>query len=67
MLLEKKTKLAYNINKELQKKSSQANIVIHYSFSTITIVAVILAIGFFAKVLNYTINNINELKNTIKK
>jgi hypothetical protein len=62
---EKKINLAFDINKELQKQIASSKIIKYAVYSVIT-VGGILAIGFLAKVLNYTILNISNLKNTIK-
>jgi len=63
---EKKINLAFDINKELQKQIASSKMV-KFIFYGSTIVGGILALGFLAKIFNYTIHNINQLKNTIKK
>jgi hypothetical protein len=63
---EKKINLAFNINKELQKHISSSKI-IKYTLYGLSVVGGVFAVGFLAKIFNYTIHNINQLKNTIKK
>lgn len=63
---EKKINLAFDINKELQKQISESKL-IKYTLYGFSFVGGILVIGFLAKVFNYTISNVSELKNTIKR
>jgi hypothetical protein len=62
----KKINLAFDINKELQKQISNSKY-IKYAVYSVSAIAGILAIGFLAKVFNYSIKNISELKNTLKR
>ena len=62
---EKKINLAFDVNKELQKQISSSKM-IKYSVYSFTVIGGILAVGFLARVLNYTISNISNLKKTIK-
>jgi hypothetical protein len=63
---EKKINLAFDVNKELQKQISSSKM-IKYSVYSFTVIGGILAVGFLAKVFNYSIKNLTELKNTIKQ
>lgn len=67
MIQEKKKPIhSFDINKELQKQISSSKMV-KYAIYGVSVIGGILAIGFFAKVFNYTIKNITELKKTIKQ
>lgn len=63
---EKKINVAFDINKEIQKQISSSKI-IKYTLYGLSVVGGVFAVGFLAKIFNYTIHNINQLKNTIKK
>ena len=63
---EKKINVAFDINKELQKQIASSKI-IKYAIYSVSVIGGILAIGFFSKLINYTIKNISELKNTLKQ
>lgn len=63
---EKKINLAFDINKELQKQISSSKM-IKYSIYSVSVIGGILAVGFLSKIINYSIKNISELKNTLKK
>ena len=62
---EKKINLAFDINKELQKQIASSKIIKYAVYSVIT-VGGILAVGFIAKVFNYSLKNITELNKTLK-
>ena len=63
---EQKINLAFDINKELQKQIMSSKLVKHAVIS-FTAVGGILAIGFLAKVFNYSLKNISELKKTLNQ
>lgn len=63
---EKKINLAFDINKELQKQISSSKM-IKYAIYSISVIGGILAIGFLAKVFNYSLKNITELNKTLKQ
>ena len=63
---EKKIKVAFDINKELQKQIASSKMVNYAVYSLLTIGG-ILAIGFLAKVFNYSLKNITELNKTLKQ
>lgn len=63
---EKKINVALDINKELQKQIASSTMVKFILYGS-TIVGGILAIGFLAKVFNFTLINVKQLKNTIKQ
>ncbi len=63
---EKKINLAFDINKELQKQISSSKM-IKYAIYSVSVIGGILAIGFIAKVFNYSLKNITELNKTIKQ
>jgi hypothetical protein len=62
---EKKIDFEFNVNKQLQEQLKNSKY-IKYVTITITLVGVILAVGFASKVINYTIGNIKNLKQTLK-
>lgn len=63
---EKKINLAFDINKELQKQISSSKM-IKYAIYGVSVIGGIIAIGFIAKVFNYSLKNITELNKTIKQ
>jgi hypothetical protein len=63
---EKKINVAFDINKELQKQISSSKI-IKYAIYSVSVIGGILAIGFLAKVFNYSLKNITELNKTLKQ
>ena len=63
---EKKINLAFDINKELQKQISSSKM-IKYAMYSVSVIGGILAIGFLAKVFNYSLKNITELNKTLKQ
>lgn len=63
---EKKVNLALDINKELQKQISSSKM-IKYAIYSGSVIGGILAIGFLAKVFNYSLKNITELNKTLKQ
>jgi hypothetical protein len=63
---EKKINLAFDINKELQKQITSSKIV-KYAIYSVSVIGGILAVGFLSKIINYSIKNISELKNTLKQ
>ena len=63
---EKKIKVAFDINKELQKQIASSKMV-NYSVYSLLTIGGILAIGFLAKVFNYSLKNITELNKTLKQ
>ncbi|MBP9848498.1 MAG: hypothetical protein KBC58_03590 [Flavobacterium sp.] len=63
---EKKINLAFDINKELQKQISGSKM-IKYAMYSVSVIGGILAIGFLAKVFNYSLKNITELNKTLKQ
>ncbi len=63
---EKKIDFVFDINSHLQNKIQNSKY-IKYVSVTATLVGVILAIGFVSKVFNYTLENIKNLKKTLKK
>ena len=63
---EKKINLAFDINKELQKQIASSKMVSYAVYSLLTIGG-ILAIGYLAKVFNYSLKNITELNKTLKQ
>lgn len=63
---EKKINLAFDINKELQQQISSSKM-IKYAIYSISVIGGILAIGFLAKVFNYSLKNITELNKTLKQ
>jgi hypothetical protein len=63
---EKKINLAFDINKELQKQISSSKM-IKYAIYSVSVIGGILAIGFLAKVFNYSLKNITELNKTLKQ
>ncbi len=63
---EKKINLAFDINKELQKQISSSKM-IKYAIYSVSVIGGILAIGFIAKVFNYSLKNITELNITLKQ
>lgn len=63
---EKKINLAFDINKELQKQISGSKM-IKYAMYSVSVIGGILAIGFLAKVFNYSLKNITDLNKTLKQ
>ena len=63
---EKKINVAFDINKELQKQISSSKM-IKYAMYSVSVIGGILAIGFLAKVFNYSLKNITELNKTLKQ
>lgn len=63
---EKKINLAFDINKELQNQISSSKM-IKYAIYSVSVIGGILAIGFLAKVFNYSLKNITELNKTLKQ
>lgn len=63
---EKKINLAFDINKELQKQIASSKM-IKYAIYSVSVIGGILAIGFIAKVFNYSLKNITELNKTLKQ
>lgn len=63
---EKKINVAFDINKELQKQISSSKM-IKYAIYSVSVIGGILAIGFLAKVFNYSLKNITELNKTLKQ
>ncbi len=63
---EKKIDFEFNVNKQLQEQLKNSKY-IKYVTITITLVGVILAVGFISKVVNYTIINIKNLKQNLKQ
>ena len=63
---EKKIDFEFNVNKQLQDQLKNSKY-IKYVTITITLVGVILAVGFISKVVNYTIINIKNLKQNLKQ
>ncbi len=63
---EKKINLAFDINKELQKQISSSKM-IKYAIYSVSVIGGILAIGFLAKVFNYSLKNITDLNKTLKQ
>lgn len=63
---EKKINLAFDINKELQKQISSSKM-IKYAIYSVSVIGGILAIGFIAKVFNYSLKNITELNKILKQ
>lgn len=62
----KKINLAFDINKELQKQISNSKY-IKYAVYSVSAIAGILALGFLAKVINYSVNNFKNLNATLKR
>jgi hypothetical protein len=62
----KKINLAFDINKELQKQISNSKY-IKYAVYSVSAIAGILALGFLAKVVNYSVNNFKNLNATLKR
>lgn len=63
---EKKIDFVFDINSHLQNKIQNSKY-IKYVSVTATLVGGILLLGFASKVINYTITNIKNLKQTLKK
>jgi hypothetical protein len=63
---EKKIDFEFNVNRELQDQLKNSKY-IKYVTITVTLVGVILAIGFASKVFTYTLSNIRKLEETLKK
>jgi hypothetical protein len=63
---EKKIDFEFNVNKQLQEQLKNSKY-IKYVTITVTLIGVILAIGFASKVVSYTIGNIKALNQTLKK
>ena len=63
---EKKINVAFDINKELQKQITSSKM-IKYAIYSVSVIGGILAIGFIAKVFNYSLKNITELNKTLKQ
>lgn len=63
---EKKINVAFDINKELQKQIASSKM-IKYAIYSGLMIGGILAIGFLAKVFNYSLKNITELNKTLKQ
>lgn len=63
---EKKIDFEFNFNKQLQDQFKNSNY-IKYATVTATLVGLILAVGFASKVITYTIANIKNLSQTLKK
>ena len=62
----KKINLAFDINKELQQQISNSKY-IKYAVYSVSVIAGILALGFLAKVVNYSVNNFKNLNATLKR
>ena len=63
---EKKIDFEFNINRQLQEQFKNSKY-IKYATVTASLVGVILAVGFVAKVVSYTVANIKVLSQTLKK
>ena len=63
---EKKIDFVFDINNHLQDQIKNSKY-LKYGATALFVVTGILAIGFASKVLNYTIGNIKNLKDTLKK
>jgi hypothetical protein len=63
---EKKINHAFDINKELQKQIANSKM-IKYGIYGVSVIGGILAIGFLAKIFNYSLKNITELNKTLKQ
>jgi hypothetical protein len=63
---EKKINVAFDINKELQKQITSSKM-IKYAIYSVSVIGGILAVGFLAKVFNYSLKNITELNKTLKQ
>ncbi len=63
---EKKIDFEFNVNRQLQEQLKNSKY-IKYVTITVTLMGVILAVGFASKVISYTIGNIKVLKNTLNK
>lgn len=67
MIQEKKKPIhSFDINKELQKQISSSKM-IKYAIYSVSVIGGVLAIGFLAKVFNYSLKNITELNKTLKQ
>jgi hypothetical protein len=63
---EKKIDFVFDINSHLQNEIKNSKY-LKYGATTLFVVTGILAIGFASKVFNYTIGNIKNLNQTLKK
>lgn len=61
---EKKIDFEFNVNRQLQEQLKNSKY-IKYVTITVTLMGVILAVGFASKVVSYTIGNIKVLKQTL--
>ncbi len=63
---EKKIDFVFDISSHLQNQIKESKY-IKYGIITVSLVGIILAVGFASKVFNYTIVNIKTLNQTLKK
>lgn len=63
---EKKIDFVFDINRQLQNQIKDSKY-IKYVTVAASLVGLILAVGFASKVINYTIGNVNALKQTLKR
>lgn len=62
---EKKIEFVFDVNKQLQEQLKSSKM-IKYAMSATILMGGIIALGVSLKVLNYTLANFNNLKNTIQ-
>lgn len=62
---EKKIEFVFDVNKQLQEQFKRSKL-IKYAMSATILMGGLLALGVSLKVLNYTLANFNNLKNTIQ-
>jgi hypothetical protein len=63
---EKKIDFVFDINNHLKDEIKNSKY-IKYGATVLLVIGGILVVGFATKVINYTIGNINNLKQTLKK
>jgi len=67
MIQEKKKSIhSFDINKQLQEQIASSKIT-KYAIYSVSVIGGILAVGFLAKVFNYSLKNITELNKTLKQ
>jgi hypothetical protein len=66
MIQEKKKSIrSFDINKQLQDQIASSKM-IKYAIYSVSVIGGILAVGFLAKVFNYSLKNLADLNKTLK-